>query len=146
MLVLKKGVTGINVNELNELYKLNGPDESKPLTEAFDWNQTKEGYQFWSFVNSITTTVKEVDKLKEQISVLPDHFQFLVERELEKVKTRNKAKTLRFAFKWGESPQGETYWHMVSELIRYYSERNSTQAVEYKPAINNGLQAQAQQS
>jgi hypothetical protein len=54
---------------------------------------------------------------------------------------------LRFAFKWGETPQGESYWHLVSELMRFYSPEVRAGAVvpvtEYQPSVNNGLKAQA---
>lgn len=139
MLVLRKGVSGIDVNELNALYTANlRAGEVGSLQNAFDWNDTKEGYQFWSFVNSITKVVPSVDKIREQINVLPTPLLECVARELDRVEGRNKAKTLRFAFKWGETPQGEAYWHMVSDLIQYYSSQNDADVSEYNPAIKNG--------
>lgn len=138
MLILRKGVTGININDLNELYQANLSDAGAPnLSKAFDWNKTKEGYQFWSFVNGIAKVVPEVDKIREQLKYCPVPFQECIGRELDKV-SRNRSKTLRFAFKWAESPQGEAYWHLVSDLIQYYSNQNGAEVVEYNPAVANG--------
>lgn len=138
MLVLKKGVTGIDITEINELYKLNNPDENAPLPKAFDWNKSPQGYQFWSFVNSMTTTVKApVDKVREQLRLMPDKLQYLVIRELDKVPNRMPHKILRFAFKWNDTPQGRAYWELVSDLIQYYSEQSGA-PFEYNPTVTNG--------
>lgn len=118
----KNAQRGIPVDQILAQIERNNPNpRAKNLREAFNFDNTAEGRAYWELIDKLYAFKPEpVDKVQEQLQVLPPDIRRDVTAELQKVNYR-KNKELKFAFKWGESPQGKTFWKGVYHLIKVYS-------------------------
>jgi hypothetical protein len=116
----RKGVSGIEPETILkklEKYPIRN-EKAKALSEAIDFDKTEEGRAYWEMVDGLfKITPSPVDRVKNQLSALPEPIRTEVFQNLHKINYRPH-KDMKFAFKWDDTPQGRAYWKLVSDIAK----------------------------